>query len=173
MHRQRESTLVMVKELSPRKEKVISRIYVESQNLRVHWSCNWRFEVVDGEKSFAVDLMDKNCSCRAWQINKLPCKHSCAAIELRLLSLHDFCDKYFKTGMYRQAYKGIINPIPTFDINESNLDEGNVINAPDEHSQLGHRRTKKIPSQVETRVSKYSRCHKKGHSRRSCKEAIN
>ncbi|XP_075481257.1 uncharacterized protein LOC142521969 [Primulina tabacum] len=173
MHQRRESTAIMVKELSPKKEKAIGSVYVESRKLRVHRSCNWRFEVVDGEKSFAIDLIAMTCSCRYWQINKLPCNHACAAIESKSMSFYDFCDKYFKIEMYRQTYRGIINLIPTFDINESYLDDGNVINAPDVRSQPGRRKTKRIPSQIESRVSKCSRCHKGGHNRRSCKEAIN
>ncbi|XP_073127317.1 uncharacterized protein [Henckelia pumila] len=91
MHRMRESTLSMNKELSPRKEKSVSSVYIESRTLRVHRSCNWKFEVVDGEKLFVVDLADRTCSCRVW---------------------------YFKIEMYRAVYKGIINPIPTFDTSE-------------------------------------------------------
>ncbi|XP_075483082.1 uncharacterized protein LOC142523241 [Primulina tabacum] len=164
MHERRESTAIMVKELSPKKEKAIGSVYVESRKLRVHRSCNWRFEVVDGEKSFAIDLIAMTCSCRYWQINKLPCKHACAAIESKSMSFYDFCDKYFKIEMYRQTYRGIINPIPTFDINESYLDDGNVINAPDVRSQPGRRKAKRIPSQIESRVSKCSRCHKGGQT---------
>ncbi|XP_073153814.1 uncharacterized protein [Henckelia pumila] len=105
MHQRCESTLSMNKELSPRKEKSVSSVYIESRTLRVHRSCNWKFEVVDGEKSFAVDLADRTFSYRAWQINKLPCKHACSAIESKSLSLYDFCDRYFKIEMYRAAYK--------------------------------------------------------------------
>ncbi|XP_073033919.1 uncharacterized protein [Primulina eburnea] len=103
MHQRRESTAMMVKELSPKKEKAIGSVYVESRKLRVHRSCNWRY----------------------LQINNLPCKHACAAIELKSMSFYDFCDKYFKIEMYRQSYRGIINLIPMFDINESYLDDGN------------------------------------------------
>ncbi|XP_073030623.1 uncharacterized protein [Primulina eburnea] len=141
----------MVKELSPKKKKAIGSLYVESRKLRVHRSCNWRY----------------------WQINKLPCKHACAAIESKSMSFYAFCDKYFKIEMYRQTYRGIINHIPTFDINESYLDDGNVINAPDVRSQPSRGKTKMISSQIESRVSKCSRCHKGGHNRRIYKEAIN
>ncbi|XP_073121778.1 uncharacterized protein [Henckelia pumila] len=90
-------------------------------------------------------------------INMLSCKHACATIKSKSMSLYAFCDRYFHIEMYRQAYKGIINPIPTFDMYETNNDEGSVINAPDIRSQLGRTRTKRIPSQVETRVSKRKR----------------
>ncbi|XP_073138122.1 uncharacterized protein [Henckelia pumila] len=130
MHRRRESTLFMTKELSPRKEKSVVSAYMESRTLRVQRSCDWKFEVFDGEKSFAVDLVDMTCSCRVWQINKIPCKHAISAIETKSLSVYDFCDKYFKIESYRTAYKGHINPIPTFDISESCVAESDTIQAP-------------------------------------------
>ncbi|XP_073152433.1 uncharacterized protein [Henckelia pumila] len=172
MHRRRETTSVMVQELSPKKEKALATTYIESRNLSINKSCGWKFEVVDGDKSFAVDLNEWTCSCKSWQINMLPCKHACAAIKSKSMSLYVFCDRYFHIEMYRQAYKGMTNPIPTFDMYETNNDEGSVINAPDIRSQPGRRRTKRIPSQVETHVSKCGRCHKPVHNRRSCKEAI-
>ncbi|XP_073137621.1 uncharacterized protein [Henckelia pumila] len=120
----------MTKELSPRKDKSVVSAYMESRTLRVQHSCDWKFEVVDGEKSFAVDLVDMTCSCRVWQINKIPCKHACSAIEAKSMSVYDFCDKYFKIEVYRAAYKGHINLIPTFDISESCVAESDIIQAP-------------------------------------------
>ncbi|XP_073137804.1 uncharacterized protein [Henckelia pumila] len=152
MHQRRETTLAMVQELSPKKEKTLTSTYIESRNLIVHRSCGSKFE----------SLGD----------NMLPCKHACAAIKSNSLSLYSFCDRYFHIDMYRQAYKGIINLIPTFDMNKDSIGEGSIINAPDVRSQPGRRKIKRIPSQVETRVAKYGRCRKRGHNRRSCKEAI-
>ncbi|XP_073121698.1 uncharacterized protein [Henckelia pumila] len=108
MHRRCESTLLMTKELSPRKEKSVVSAYMESRTLRVQHSCDWKFEVVDGENSFAVDLVVMTCSCIVWQINKIPFKHAISAIEAKSLSVYDFCDKYFKIEAYRAAYKDIL-----------------------------------------------------------------
>ncbi|XP_073128113.1 uncharacterized protein [Henckelia pumila] len=163
MHQRRESTLIMTKELSPRKDKSVVSAYMESRTLRVQRSCDWKFEVVDGEKSFAVDMA---CSCRVWQINKIPCKHVCSAIEAKSMSVYDFCDKYFKIFALRTK------DISTFDISESCVAESDIIQAPSVRSQLGRRRTKRIPSQVNTRVSTCGRCHARGDNRRSCKEPI-
>ncbi|XP_073130753.1 uncharacterized protein [Henckelia pumila] len=151
----REKTLEMTRELSPRKEKDVSIAYGKSRTLKVLKFCGSQFEVVDGDKTFAVDLNSWHCSCRAWQIYRLPCKHACACIESKSLSVYQFCDGYFKVGMYRQAYKGIINLIPISDMNEGYLDDELTIYAPTTRSQPGRRRTKRIPSQVEQRVKKH------------------
>lgn len=172
MHQRREKTLEMTQELSPKKEKEMSVAYSKSRTLKVHKSCGVRFEVIDGDKSFAVDLNSWHCSCRVWQIYRLPCKHACSCIESKSMSVYQFCDGYFKIDMYRQAYKGIINLIPTFDMYESYLDDGDTIYAPTTRSQPGRRRTKRIPSQVEQRVTTCGRCHGRGHNRRTCKEPV-
>ncbi|XP_073132129.1 uncharacterized protein [Henckelia pumila] len=172
MHERREKSLVMDKDLTPRKEKDVSLAYSQSRSLKVHRSCGLKFEVIDGDKTLAVDLSSWTCSCRGWQIYKLPCKHACACIESKSLSVYDFCDKYFTIGAYRESYKCVINPIPTFDMYEGYNDEGESICAPIVRSQPGRRRTMRIPSQVEHRLTKCGRCKKQGHNRRTCKEAF-
>ncbi|XP_042467183.1 uncharacterized protein LOC122050334 [Zingiber officinale] len=124
MHRRREATMGMVKRLSPSKENALAKTYAESRSLKLRKACGWSFEVVDGDKSFAVDLSVMTCSCRAWQIE-----------------------------LYRESYRGILNPIPTCHMYESNPEHPFVINAPDVRSQPGRRRTQRIPSQVEKRVT--------------------
>lgn len=173
MHRRHEASMRMDKRLSQSKENVLAKTYTESRILQVRKACGWSFDVVDGDKSFAVDLSSTSCSCRAWQLNRLPCKHACGAIESKSVYLYDFCDKYFTMELYRETYKGIINLIPTFEMHEYNANHALVINPPDVRSQPGRRRTQRIPSQVVLRVLKCGRCHKKGHNRRSCKGPIN
>ncbi|XP_073130894.1 uncharacterized protein [Henckelia pumila] len=56
MHRRRETTMKMKKRLSPSKENILARTYAETRNLQVRKASGWSFEVVDGDKSFAVDL---------------------------------------------------------------------------------------------------------------------
>ncbi|XP_073138772.1 uncharacterized protein [Henckelia pumila] len=173
MHQRRETSLVLNKELTPEKEKLLVSICINYRSLKVDRSSNSSFEVVEGDKTYAVDLKHHRCSCRAWQVLKLPCKHACAAIESKSLSFYDFCDKYYTTRMYRETYRATINPIPTFDMYESQLDEDDVIYAPDSRSHPGHRRTKRFPSQIEIRTLNCGRCHRKGHNRRTCKESLN
>ncbi|KAG6516668.1 hypothetical protein ZIOFF_027141 [Zingiber officinale] len=67
MHRRREATMGMVKRLSPSKENALAKTYAESRSLKLRKACGWSFEVLDGDKSFAVDLSAMTCSCRAWQ----------------------------------------------------------------------------------------------------------
>ncbi|XP_073121674.1 uncharacterized protein [Henckelia pumila] len=173
MNKRRESSLLMVGILSPKPESSLLQNYTKSRNLKVDRSSSLLFEVLDGDKSCAVDLGNWSCSCRIWKINGIPCNHACAAIESKGLSIYDFCDSCYKVENYRRAYAAVVNPIPTFDFND-NLPHfnGDIIRPPDVRSQPGRRRTQRFPSQVKKRVTKCARCHKPGHNRRKFKEAI-
>ncbi|XP_073133346.1 uncharacterized protein [Henckelia pumila] len=173
MNKRRESSLLMVGILSPKPESSLLQNYTKSRNLKVDRSSSLLFEVLDGDKSCAVDLGNWSCSCRIWKINGILCNHACAAIESKGLSIYDFCDSCYKVENYRRAYAAVVNPIPTFDFNaDLPHSNGDIIRPPDVRSQPGRRRTQRFPSQVKKRVTKCARCHKPGHNRRKCKEAI-
>ena len=163
----------MVGELCLKQEKKLAINYMASRRLKVERSSGWSFEVIESDKSYAVDLHSRTCTCRAWQIDRMPCKHACACIEAKSLSLYDFTDQYYRVEMYKQTYQAVINPIPTFEMDMLPVDDDGVINAPDVRSQPGRRRTQRVPSQVDIRLKKCKRCGQRGHNRRTCKEALN
>ena len=171
MHDRREQSYKLIGELCPKQEKKLATNYMASRTLKVDKSSGWSFEVVDNDRTYAVDLQSWTCSCRAWQVDRMPCKHACACIESKSLSVYDFTDQYYRIEMYQQTYKAVLNPIPTFDMHTFGIEEELIINAPDVRSQPGRRRTQRFPSQVEVRVIKCKQCGKSGHNRRTCKEA--
>ena len=171
MHERRENSYKITGVLCPKQEKKLITNYMASRTLRVDKSGGWSFEVVDHDKTYAVDLQGWKCSCRAWQVERMPCKHACACIESKSLSVYDFADQYYRVEMYRETYKAILNPIPTFDMDAFVPEEEPVINAPDVRPQPGRRKTQRIPSQVEVQVIKCRQCGRSGHNRRTCKEA--
>ncbi|XP_073153646.1 uncharacterized protein [Henckelia pumila] len=64
MHERREATMVMIKKLSPSKENFLAKTYAQYRSLKVRKASGLSFEVVDGDKSFVVDLSAMTCSCR-------------------------------------------------------------------------------------------------------------
>ncbi|XP_012833693.1 PREDICTED: uncharacterized protein LOC105954572 [Erythranthe guttata] len=160
MHDRREDSYAMVGEVCPKQQKKISLNYTTTRTLRIDRFGTWNFEVIENEKSYAVDFHAWTCSWRAWQIEKILCKHACVCIDSKGLSVYDYMDRYYKIDMYKKTYQPILNPIPTFDMDfwNEDYDDDDVINAPDVRSQAGRRRTQRIPSQVQTRVTKCKRC---------------
>ncbi|XP_012858134.1 PREDICTED: uncharacterized protein LOC105977380 [Erythranthe guttata] len=140
-------------------KKILKRLtinHMASRSLKYCRSSSTAFEVYDEDKSYKVDLQQKTCSCKAWQLEKLPCKHACACLESKGYSVYEFVDPCFHIDTYKQVYQFTINPIPSFDEDFDLYDACNAppdvfVNAPDSRTRPGRRKTKRIPSQVQTR----------------------
>ena len=54
---------------------------------------------------FVVNLQDRTCSCRQWQVSGIPCKHAIAFItSLHSASLENYVDLYYSIEKFRAAY---------------------------------------------------------------------
>ena len=58
---------------------------------------------------FVVNLQDKTCSCRQWQVFGIPCKHAVAFItSLHNAPLEKYVDMYYSIDKFRAAYQHLI-----------------------------------------------------------------
>ena len=61
---------------------------------------------------FVVNLQERTCSCRAWQVFGLPCKHAIAFItSIPGENIEDHVDSYYYVESFRAAYNGRIPAI--------------------------------------------------------------
>ncbi|XP_059310306.1 uncharacterized protein LOC132061523 [Lycium ferocissimum] len=64
-----------------------------------------------------VNINDKTCSCRVWDLQQLPCAHALAALRAQRLPdygerVYNLCSPYYSAEFHRLAYSEIINPVP-------------------------------------------------------------
>jgi hypothetical protein len=61
----------------------------------------------------AVNLGEKTCSCRAWQVCGKPCNHALAAIAniSSEINMEDFVHDYFSVQRFKMAYEGTFKPM--------------------------------------------------------------
>jgi hypothetical protein len=57
---------------------------------------------------FVVNLHEKTCSCRQWQISGIPCKHAIAFITSLNVPLENHVDMYYSVEKFRLAYAQLI-----------------------------------------------------------------
>ena len=83
-----------------------------------------QFEVQDISFRFVVNLDQKTCDCRRWDITGLPCRHAWTAINHMRLEGQHFISHNHTKAAYHAAYNIVINPIPqhTFWPNDLNND---------------------------------------------------
>jgi hypothetical protein len=63
-------------------------------------------------KSYEVNLLNRTCGCFTFQLTGVPCHHACAAIFKAKEKPENYVDWFFKKDAYREAYAGIIHPVP-------------------------------------------------------------
>ena len=58
---------------------------------------------------FIVNLIERTCTCRAWQGTGIPCKHAIAYItSIPGAHLEDYVDEYYSVEKFKVAYQGSI-----------------------------------------------------------------
>ncbi|KAM0916743.1 hypothetical protein ACQ4PT_010068 [Festuca glaucescens] len=62
---------------------------------------------------FVVNLQERTCSCRQWQVSGLPCKHALAFItSLTNAHIRQYVDLYYSLEKFRSAYAQLIPAMP-------------------------------------------------------------
>lgn len=135
------------------------------------------WEVMNGCKSFIVDLTQQKCSCREWDLTGIRCAHATCAM-LTDKSKPEVCVHVcYSVSQYKLAYSSVIHPVE--DHNMWDMKDGECIQPPPYKRQPGRPRKARRKGLDELniggRVSKRgitmscSNCGETTHNKRSCK----
>ncbi|XP_056175387.1 uncharacterized protein LOC115675634 isoform X3 [Syzygium oleosum] len=64
-----------------------------------------RFEVEVNDDTFMVDLNEKTCTCRQWDISGIPCNHAISCINFIKCNVNDYVAESFKKDAYKRCYQ--------------------------------------------------------------------
>ncbi|KAG8496299.1 hypothetical protein CXB51_009241 [Gossypium anomalum] len=68
----------------------VKRKFDQNKKDGVQWQIVWNddngCEVKRGRKQYIINLQERICSCRSWQLTSLPCTHACSAYETWVVS---------------------------------------------------------------------------------------
>ena len=125
---------------------------------------------------FVVNLKERTCSCRAWEVSGLPCKHAIAFItSIPGEKIEDHVDNYYSIQMFRAAYEGKIPSLPDKSMWPKS-EHGFFMHPPLLKSTAGRRRQNRYKAAVEG-GSKGAKgrhqcpiCQQYGHHWYTCKD---
>ncbi|XP_020258530.1 uncharacterized protein LOC109834927 [Asparagus officinalis] len=157
--------------LCPEAELVLSDNIQHGSCLAIKHSTEDIVEV-ESNKTCRVDLKNRTCSCRSWDITRIPCKHTYAAISWMGREIYQYCDWYMTVDAFRESYAPIIYPIPDYE-KRFVPPEDRVLKPPLTKKRRGRPCTRRINNRsLNTRPVKCSRCNMEGRNRASCNEPI-
>jgi hypothetical protein len=122
---------------------------------------------------YDVNLEQKICTCRAWQVTGKPCTHALAFIAKlsRKVQLDEFVHEYFSIDRFRKTYAGTFSPMTSKD-SWPHVDLGYKIKKPKLRRKPGGPRKSRIKAYDEAGTSKKrktcSECHELGHTAKHC-----
>ncbi|KAA0050201.1 uncharacterized protein E6C27_scaffold355G00330 [Cucumis melo var. makuwa] len=161
-------------QLSIYAEDMIRESLAQSRSMNIDSVDQHEFEVHHRKEQFVVNILNRPCSCRQWDLDLISCSHTCIALSTRNLNLHLYTDKFYYVSNLINLYKKGTRPIGTVNQIRNIHQGGNDGILPPQVKRLaGRPKKKKFTSFLEKKATvRCSRCGKKGHNCRSYKEPI-
>ncbi|KAL1341755.1 hypothetical protein AAHE18_09G109000 [Arachis hypogaea] len=179
----RETSMQWTSILVPSAERRVAEALEHARTYQVLRANEAEFEVISHEGTNIVDIRNRCCLCRGWQLYGLPCAHAVAALLSCRQNVHRFTESCFTVATYRKTYSQTIHPIPDKSLWKE-LSEGDpnatnaldvVINPPKSLRPPGRPRKKRVRAEDRGRVKRVvhcSRCNQTGHFRTTCAAPI-
>ncbi|XP_057790698.1 protein FAR1-RELATED SEQUENCE 5-like [Salvia miltiorrhiza] len=143
----REKALSRTHELTDYATKKLERSLEEGRTMAVEAINSMKFKVSEGTKHYIVDLNERSCSCREFDMDLIPCSHAAAAISKLKLSCIAFVSTYYTTQTLREMYAAEVIPVlhsdewcVPFEV------QSRVVGVPINPTQSGRPRTSRIDS---------------------------
>ncbi|MQL92677.1 hypothetical protein Taro_025310 [Colocasia esculenta] len=109
-----ETSVYCGKQLCPKVDAYLKNLMDSACGIVVNCSNGQLFEVLT-KPTHVVDLQVGECTCREWQIRRLPCKNVCVVAHKIGCNVEKYCSLYFSTRFYQNCYVETIKPISNQD----------------------------------------------------------
>lgn len=179
--KRRRETMIRCKDpICPKIRKRLDKIR-EVKGWIPRYFGNEQFQVEGSNEQFRVDLKNRTCGCRKWDLCGIPCVHASAAYNKLDLDPMDFVHECYKVSTYLSTYDNVLGPINGRDLWPCTGDK--ILLPPDVKKRAGRpkkarRREPGEEEEVTTDTTKLTRkgvkmtcsvCGKTGHNKRGCK----
>lgn len=160
-------------ELPSKLTLIIEEKCKQSGRYKVNPLNDYQLEVVGGQNAVIVDLMEKSCSCRFFDLEKIPCVHAIAAVIHKGLNIKNYVGSFYTNESWYLAYHETIYP----ELSQSEWDVPEEVKMqlcypPIVRNQSGRKRIKRIRSlgEFKRRRPRHCRfCGSSAHTATTCK----
>ncbi|XP_021737176.1 uncharacterized protein LOC110703694 [Chenopodium quinoa] len=178
LHKKRDQIANKEMVLCPRIQQKLETCKVWARGWNAYWDGGFCYGVREGatREKFVVNLSQRTCSCRAWQISGIPCKHVVVVVWNKSDHPEPYVNEYFTKSTYLKAYQHLLEPLN----GPQEWPLSNDLVLPPKLKKINHRpKTKRRMLAAEvTAVGKLKRkggvitcrlCGVQGHNARGCK----
>ncbi|XP_073153186.1 uncharacterized protein [Henckelia pumila] len=144
----RQEAVASTTHLTPAIESIVRENFIVSRKYEVIEATEGKYCVYGSTSNELVDLQSKSCTCRKFDIDRIPCSHAIAAAYNANISVYELCTDYYTTRFWLEAYTDLVYPVP----GEWTVQEEILVLLPLVIPRRGRKKVKRIPS-----VGEYAR----------------
>ncbi|KAL0533765.1 hypothetical protein IC582_027810 [Cucumis melo] len=170
----REEGIKVTSTLTKWAELVIQKKQEGALTMKVNPIDCYQFHVKDLDKEEVVNLQTKECTCKEFQAEQLPCSHAIAAARDRNINVYSLCANYYTNECLLAAYAEAVYPVGNQSDWKTSEDYVHMIVLPSKVvKRVGRPKKKRIPSVGEApKLHKCGWCKQIGHNRLTCTNPI-
>ena len=79
---------------------------------QIQYADQYNFDVINGDRSFCVDMALWTGGCCMFQLDQLPCEHALVVARRIAYEVYEFCSPYYSKEYWYESYKGVVHPLP-------------------------------------------------------------
>ena len=91
------------------------KLYIDyrafAHTCKVEFNGDWGYEVSDGEDRHTVNLKEKRCTCRIWDLSGIPCQHAIKALTHKKVNPITEIHWWYSKEAYMLTYKNKMQPV--------------------------------------------------------------
>lgn len=162
--------------ICPRIMEKLAKNEEESYSWSAAWNGGDEYEVSSPYNTFIVNLKERTCSCRRYQLSGIPCYHACAAILDIKDKLEDYVHESYHVETYLKTYSNLLTPLNGRELWEKS--SKTPLEAPVVKVQPGRKKKSRNKKNDEpknkNKLGKFktvvhcTKCGKAGHNIRGC-----
>uniref|UniRef100_A0A2N9EY34 SWIM-type domain-containing protein n=1 Tax=Fagus sylvatica TaxID=28930 RepID=A0A2N9EY34_FAGSY len=111
----RASIAKMSEKLCPKIQVKVEKAEIKTSECLLMYSGEGKYEVDYRQQKFVVNLREKTCGCKKWDITGIPCHHAISAILHQGSKIEDYVDHCYTIEKYKKSYEPIIHPVPSME----------------------------------------------------------
>lgn len=94
----------------PKILKKLEKAKTFSFSCRTTWSGGNQYQVACGDGQFVVNINEKTCTCRRWQLTGIPCVHAISSIYYNHDRPENHINECYRVSKFLATYRHILNP---------------------------------------------------------------
>ncbi|XP_050222648.2 uncharacterized protein LOC126672736 [Mercurialis annua] len=97
--------------LATNHEDLLFQNYINALKLQVKPSTDDIITVLERGQKYTVNMKERTCTCKKFEIEEIPCQHAVAVLNERRIEPYEYCSRYYTKAAMLATYSEIVYPL--------------------------------------------------------------